>query len=164
MLMGDLEAMRLHEIYEGIQFTNVMDVAERIVELMRSRKFGKPMSATDWQWLKLTCENQSVLRKLNRACSRYISYSKGWNDIDSEFLRSGSLCAEAVNYLREIKQDLDDEAKTAVLQATDEVMNSEEMAELAKQQAYVDLQNSYEEAQTDSAKRVGALADMAVDI
>lgn len=141
-----------------------MDIAERIVELMRSRKFGKPISAADWQWLKLTCENQSVIRKLNRTSSRYVSHNKGWNEIDSEFLRSGSLCAEAINYLREIKQDLDDEAKTAVLQATDEVMNSEEMAELTKQQAYVDLQNSYEDAQTDSAKRVGALADIATDI
>ena len=93
-----------------------------------------------------------------------MSHNKGWNEIDSEFLRIGSLCAEAINYLREIKQDLDDEAKTAVLRATDEVMNGQEMAELAKQQAYVDLQNSYEDAQTDSAKRVGASADMATDI
>ena len=156
--------MKLHEIYEGIQFTNIMEIAERIVELMHSRKFGKRMSAADWQWLKLTCENQSVIRKLNRASNRYVSHNKGWNEIDGEFLRSGSLCAEAVNYLREVKQDLDDEARTAVLQATDVVMNSEETAELAKQQAYIDLQNSYEEAQTDSAKRVGALADMATDI
>ena len=74
------------------------------------------------------------------------------------------MCAEALNYLREIKRDLDDEAKTKILQATDEVMNSEEMAELAKQQAVIDLQNSYNEAQTDSADRVGALADMATDI
>ena len=62
MLKASSETMKLHEIYEGIQFTNIMDIAERIVVLMRSRKFGKPVSAADWQWLKLTCENQSVIR------------------------------------------------------------------------------------------------------
>ena len=43
-------------------------------------------------------------------------------------------------------------------------MNSEEMAEIAKQQAFIDLQNSYTEEQTDSAKRVSSLASLAVDI
>ena len=59
---------------------------------------------------------------------------------------------------------MDDMARTQVLQATDEVMNSEEMAEIAKQQAFIDLQNSYTEEQTDSAKRVSSLAALAVDI
>ena len=44
------------------------------------------------------------------------------------------------------------------------VMNSEEMAEIAKQQAFIDLQNTYTEEQTDSAKRVSSLASLAVDI
>ena len=39
-----------------------------------------------------------------------------------------------------------------------------EMAEIAKQQAYIDLQNSYTEETNDSAERVSKLADMAVDI
>ena len=59
---------------------------------------------------------------------------------------------------------MDDMARTQVLQATDEVMNSEEMAEVAKQQAFIDLQNSYTEEQTDGAKRVSSLASLAVDI
>ena len=66
--------------------------------------------------------------------------------------------------LKDIKQYMDDMARTQVLQATDEVMNSEEMAEIAKQQAFIDLQNSYTEEQTDSAKRVSSLASLAVDI
>jgi hypothetical protein len=79
-------------------------------------------------------------------------------------LRSGGTCAEALNYLKDIKKEMDEDAKTRVLQATDEVMNSAEMAEIAKQQAFIDLQNSYTEEQSDSAERVSSLADMAVDI
>ena len=64
----------------------------------------------------------------------------------------------------EIKRELDYEAETKILQATDEVMNSEEMAQIAQQQAYIDLQNSYNQATNDSAERVGALANLATDI
>ena len=66
--------------------------------------------------------------------------------------------------LVETKQYVDDMARTQVLQATDEVMNSTEMAEIAKQQAFIDLQNSHTEEQTNSAKRVSSLAALAVDI
>ena len=156
--------MKLHEIYEGIQFTNIMSIAQRIVDLKNRQKFREKMTDAEYKWLMLTCENQSVIRKLTRAVGSYIAPTISYNEIQDEFLSSGGLCAEALNYLREIKRDLDDEAKTKILQATDEVMNSEEMAELAKQQAVIDLQNSYNEAQTDSADRVGALADMATDI
>ena len=38
-------------------------------------------------------------------------------------------------------------------------MNSAEMAEIAKQQAFIDLQNSYTEEQSDSAEHVSSLAD-----
>ena len=67
-------------------------------------------------------------------------------------------------FLGEIKRDMDYEAETKILQATDEVMNSEEMAQIAQQQAYIDLQNSYNQATNDSAERVGALANLATDI
>ena len=79
-------------------------------------------------------------------------------------LRSGSVCAEALNYLREIKRDLDDDAKTLILQATDEHLNSAELQQLAQQQAYIDLQNSYAEAQSDSYERVKKLASSSVDL
>ena len=69
------------------------------------------------------------MRKLSRACSSYIHYNGNWNDVDSELLRSGGTCAEAHNFLKDIKQYMDDMARTQVLQATDEVMNSAEMAE-----------------------------------
>ena len=62
------------------------------------------------------------------------------------------------------KQTLDDAARTKINQATDEVIHSDEMAEIVKQQAYIDLQNSYAQAESDSAKRVGALAKSATDI
>ena len=141
-----------------------MEVAEKIVGLKTKQKFGEQISEADWNWLMLTCENQSVLRKLQRAVGSYITPTLSYNDIQSEFLRSGGTCAEALNYLRDVKQSLDDNAKSRVLQATDEVMNSAEMAEIAKQQAYIDLQNSYTEQTNDSAERVSKLADLAVDI
>ena len=156
--------MRLHEIYEGVQFISIMELAERIVGLKSKQKFREPMTNEEWRWLQLTCENQSVLRKLSRACSSYLSYNGAWSAVDSEMLRSGGTCAEALNYLKDIKKEMDEDAKTRVLQATDEVMNSAEMAEIAKQQAFIDLQNSYTEEQSDSAERVSSLADMAVDI
>ena len=158
------KAVKLHEIYEGVQFVSIMSIAERIVRLKSKATFKQPLTNAEWQWLRLTCENQSVMRKLSRAYSSYIHYNGNWNDVDSELLRSGGTCAEAHNFLKDIKQYMDDMARTQVLQATDEVMNSEEMAEIAKQQAFIDLQNSYTEEQTDSAKRVSSLASLAVDI
>ena len=106
--------------------------------MKNKQKFREKMTDAEYKWLMLTCENQSVIRKLTRAVGSYIAPTISYNEIQDEFLSSGGLCAEALNYLREIKRDLDDEAKTKILQATDEVMNSEEMAELAKQQAVID--------------------------
>lgn len=156
--------MRIYEIYEGVSYVSIMEIAERIVAYKAKIQFREAISNAEWQWIRLTCENQSVIRKLSRACSRYISYNGNWNSVDDELLRSGSVCAEALNFLKEVKKDMDDMARTRVLQATDEVMNSEEMAEIAKQQAFIDLQNSYTEEQSDSAERVSKLADLAVDI
>ena len=156
--------MRLHEIYEGVGYISIMELADKIVDLKSKQQFNDRMTDAEWKWLQLTCENQSVIRKLSRAIGTYITPTLSYNDIQDEFLRSGGTCAEALNYLKDIKRDMDDNAKTKVLQATDEVMNSAEMAEIAKQQAYIDLQNSYTEETNDSAERVSKLADMAVDI
>lgn len=156
--------MRLHEIYEGVGYIGILELAEKIVGIKTKQQFREPISNAEWKWLELTCENQSVIRKLSRAVGRYITPTMNYNDIQDEFLRSGGVCAEALNYLKDIKRDMDDNAKTRVLQATDEVMNSAEMAEIAKQQAYIDLQNSYTEDASDSAERVSKLADLAVDI
>ena len=162
--MSETERMRLHEVYEGVQFVSVMSIAERIVGLKSKATSKQRLTTAEWNWLKLTCENQTVLRRLSRACDKYISFNGDWNAIDSEMLRSGGTCAEAFNFLKEIKRQMDEDAHTRLLQATDEVMNSAEMAEIAKQQAFIDLQNSYTEEQTDSAKRVSSLAALAVDI
>ena len=158
------ERMRLHEVYEGVQFVSIMSIAERIAGLKSKAMFKQPLTAAEWSWLKLTSENQTVLRRLCRACDKYISFNGDWNAIDSEMLRSGGTCAQAFNFLKEIKKQMDEDAYTRLLQATDEVMNSTEMAEIAKQQAFIDLQNSYSEQQSDSAEHVGSLAASAVDI
>jgi hypothetical protein len=156
--------MKLYEIYEGIRAVSITDIAERIVGLKTKLKFKETISDADWQWLRLTCENQSILSKLSRAVSSYIQPTMSYNEIDDEFLRSGGTCAEASLFLKEIKRDMDYEAETKILQATDQVMNSEEMAQIAQQQAYVDLQNSYTQATNDNAELVTKLANSATDI
>ena len=156
--------MRLHEIYEGIRYESITTISDRIVGLKSKAKFDGQMSTADWDWLKLTCENQNVISKLSRAVGRYITPTMNYNDIQDEFMRSGGTCAEALNYLEEIKRELDYEAETKILQATDEVMNSEEMAQIAQQQAYIDLQNSYTQATNDNAELVTKLANSATDI
>lgn len=159
-----LERMRLHEIYEAVSFVSIMDIAEKIVRLKSKQVFKEKMTDAEYGWLVSNCENQSLIRKLSRACHSYISYNGNWADVDNEMLRSGSVCAEALNFLRDIKQELDDRAKTQILQATDEHLNSAELQQLAQQQAYLDLQNSYAEAQSDSYKRVSKLAKSAVNL
>ena len=156
--------MKLHEIYEGVSYVSIMEIAQKVVSFKTKQKFREPISDADWQWLYKTCEDQQIIRKLSRAVSTYITPTMNYNDIQDEFLRSGSLCAEALNYLREIKRNLEDDAKTKILQTTDEHLNSEALQQLALQQAYVDLQNSYNEAQSDSFERVSKLASSAVDI
>lgn len=156
--------MRLHEIYEAVSYVSIMELAEKIVGFKTKIRFREPISDADWNWLLKQCENQQLIRKLSRACNSYITYNGNWNDVNDEMLRSGSVCAEALNYLREIKRDLDDDAKTLILQATDEHLNSAELQQLAQQQAYIDLQNSYAEAQSDSYERVKKLASSSVDL
>jgi len=156
--------MKLYEIYEGIRAVSIMSIAEKIVGLKTKLKFRETISDADWQWLRLTCENQSILSKLSRAVSSYIQPTMSYAEIDDEFLRSGGICAEAKLFLNQIKSDMDYEAETKILQATDEVMNSEEMAQIAQQQAYVDLQNSYTQATNDNAELVTKLANSATDI
>ena len=92
--------MKLYEIYEGIRAVSIMDIAERIVGLKTKLKFKETISDADWQWLRLTCENQSILSKLSRAVSSYIQPTMSYNEIDDEFLRSGGTCAEASLFLR----------------------------------------------------------------
>ena len=50
--------MKLHEIYEGVQFTNIMSIAQRIVDLKNRQKFREKMTDAEYKWLMLTCENQ----------------------------------------------------------------------------------------------------------
>ena len=156
--------MKLYEIFEGVSFQSIVIVAEKIVGLKSQAKFDGQISDADWQWLRLTCENQNVVSKLSRAVSTYITPTMNYDNIQDEFLRSGGICAEALNYLEEIKRELNYEAETKILQATDEVMNSEEMAQIAQQQAYIDLQNSYTQATNDNAELVTKLANSATDI
>ena len=156
--------MKLYEIFEGVSFQSIVSVAEKIVGLKSKAKFDGQISDADWQWLRLTCENQNVVSKLSRAVSTYITPTMNYDNIQDEFLRSGGICAEALNYLEEIRQELNYEAETKILQATDEVMNSEEMAQIAQQQAYIDLQNSYTQATNDNAELVTKLANSATDI
>ena len=149
--------MKLQDIYEGERSVSVRAIATRIVELKHRMQFGRTLTMQDWQWLKLNSENQSLLRSLSKGTNKYINHNKYYDD-DSEHLSTASLFAEAHMYLLSIKQQLDDDARTAVLHATDEAMNTEELRQLAQAKAYNELQATYAENQEDSFERIDALA------
>lgn len=120
--------MKLYEIFEGIKRVSIMSIADRVCSLNSKLKYGETICDADWNWLRLACENQSVLHSLSKAVGRYVSPTTNYNDLQSEMLNSGGTCAEAICILNDIKRDLDFEAETKMLQATDEIVNSEEMA------------------------------------
>lgn len=136
---------------------SVRTIATRIVELKHRMQFGRVLTMQEWQWLKLNSENQSLLRSLSKGMNKYINHNKYYDD-DSEYLSTASLFAEAHMYLLSIKQQLDDDARTAVLHATDEAMNTEELRQLVQAKAYNELQATYAENQVDSFERIDALA------
>ena len=78
--------MKLYEIFEGVSYQSIVSVAEKIVGLKSKAKFDGQISDADWQWLKLTCENQNVISKLSRAVGRYITPTMNYNDIQDEFM------------------------------------------------------------------------------
>ena len=153
--------MKLQEIYEGVKSVSIRTIATRILELKHRVQFGGMLAKQEWRWLELSCENQSLLRSLHKGMSKYNNHNKYYDD-DSEYLSTASLFAEAHMYLLTIKQQLDDDARTAVLHATDEAMNTEELRQLAQAKAYNELQATYAENQADSFERVDALAQQSL--
>ena len=156
--------MKLHEIYAGyVRFTGVRAIASKILTIDKQIRWDGKCEQEDYDWLLLKCEDEGLLQALRKQCSRHtnhhsITYGEG------EMLNTAHELASALEVLNKTKQNLDDKARTKINQATDEVIHSDEMAEIVKQQAYIDLQNSYAQAESDSAKRVGALAKSATDI
>lgn len=142
---------------------SVRSIATRILELKHRIQFGGQLTDAEWHWLRLSSENQSLLRSLRKGMNKYINHNKYYDD-DSEYLSTASLYAEAHMYLLTIKQQLDDDARTAVLHATDEAMNTEELRQLAQAKAYNELQATYAENQADSIQRVGELAQRASNL
>ena len=149
--------MKLQEIFEGERSVSVRTIATRIVELKHGMQLGRTLTIQEWQWLRLSSENQSLLRGLHKGMNKYINRNNCYDD-DSEYLSTASVFAEAHMYLLAIKQQLDDDARTAVLHATDEAMNTEELRQLAQAKAYNELQATYAENQEDSFERIDALA------
>ena len=156
--------MKLHEIYEGyVRFRSVREIASRILSIEMSIKYDGKCKQQDLDWLVLKSEDENLLNSLRREAKRYTNSNKlGFGD--GNYLTTASDLAKALDVLVQEKRTLDDAARTKINQATDEVIHSDEMAEIVKQQAYIDLQNSYAQAESDSAKRVGALAKSATDI
>lgn len=157
------KAMKLHEIYEGyVRFRSVREIASRILSIEMSIKYDGKCKQQDLDWLVLKCEDENLLNSLRREAKRYTNFNKlGFGD--GNYLTTASDLAKALDVLVQEKRTLDDKARTKINQATDEAIHSDEMAEIVKQQAYIDLQNSYAQAESDSAKRVGALAKSATD-
>ena len=156
--------MKLHEIYEGyVRFRSVREIASRILSIEMSIKYDGKCKQQDLDWLALKSEDENLLNSLRREAKRYTNYNKlGFGD--GNYLTTASDLAKALDVLVQEKRTLDGKARTKINQATDEVIHSDEMAEIVKQQAYIDLQNSYAQDESDSAKRVGALAKSATDI
>tara|TARA_B110000211_G_scaffold23137_1_gene23862 strand:+ start:1219 stop:1692 length:474 start_codon:yes stop_codon:yes gene_type:complete len=156
--------MKLHEIYEGyVRFKSVREIANKILSIDNEIKHDGKCGEDDYKWLQLKSEDEGLLSALGREANRYTNQ----NQLDyggGSMLDTASELARATLILADMKQKLDDDSKTQIQQATDEVINSAEMRELVRQQAFVDLQNSYAQAETVSAKRVGALANLASDL
>ncbi len=158
------KTMKLHEIYEGyVRFRTVRQIADRILNIENNIKWNGGCKEEDWKWLLLSCEDEALMRKLSSEASRYSNFNR-MDYGDGEMLRTASEFAKALRILNQTKQKIDDDSKTRILQATDEIVQSDKMRELIKQQAYIDLQNAYTQAESEGAERVGALADMATDI
>ena len=158
------KAMKLHEIYEGyVRFRSVREIASRILSIEMSIKYDGKCKQQDLDWLALKSEDENLLNSLRREAKRYTNFNK-LDFGDGNYLTTASDLAKALDVLVQAKRTLDDKARTKIQQATDEVIHSDEMAEIVKQQAYIDLQNSYAQAESDSAKRVGVLAKSATDI
>ena len=156
--------MKLHEIYEGyVRFRSVREIASRILSIEMSIKYDGKCKQQDLDWLALKSEDENLLNSLRREAKRYTNSNK-LGFCDGNYLTTASDLAKALDVLVQEKRTLDGKARTKINQATDEVIHSDEMAEIVKQQAYIDLQNSYAQAESDSAKRVGALAKSATDI
>jgi len=152
--------MKLHEIYEGyVRFTNIRNVAVKILNIHKKIKSEGRCKQEDYDWLQLKCEDEGLLQTLSRAMRKYTNH----NSItygDGAMLDTAHQLASAIVILKKTKRTLDDAARTKIQQATDEVIHSDEMAEIVKQQAYFDLQNSYAQAESESAERVGVLANL----
>ena len=156
--------MRLHEVYEGyVRFQTVRSIADRILGIERDIKWEGGCKEEDWKWLQLKCEDEALLKKLSSEASRFSNFNR-MDYGDGEMLTTASNLARALSILHNMKEKMDDDSKTRMAQATDEIIQSDEMRELVKQQAYIDLQNSYAQAESESAERVGALANLATDI
>jgi hypothetical protein len=149
--------VKVQEIYEGERSVSMRTIATRIVELKHRMQFGRTLTMQEWRWLRLSSENQSLLRGLHKGMKKYINRNN-YNDDDSEYLSTASVFAEAHMYLLAIKQQLDDDARTAVLHATDEAMNTKELRQLAQAKVYNELQTTYAENQEDRFERIDALA------
>ena len=158
------ETMKLHEIYEGyVRFKSVRAIASKILTIDKQIRRSGKCKQEDYDWLLLKCEDEGVLNGLEKEAKRYTNFGR-MDYGDGAYLTSASEFATALNILHVTKNKLDASARTKIQQATDEVVHSDEMRELAKQQAYIDLQNAYSQTDNESAERVGALADLATGI
>ena len=142
-----------------MRFTSVRNIAVKILKIHKQIKWEGKCKQEDYDWLQLKCEDEGLLQTLSRAISKHTNH----NSItygDGAMLDTAHQLASAILILKKTKRTLDDAARTKIQQATDEVIHSDEMAEIVKQQAYIDLQNSYVQAESESAKRVGVLANL----
>ena len=156
--------MKLHEIYEGyVRFRTVREIADKIVSIDDEIRYEGKCTVEDYKWLQLKCEDEGLITALSSEGNRYTNFNR-LDYGEGGMLDTAGDLAKAYMVLVDVKQKLDAESRTKIQQATDEVVHSDEMRELAKQQAFVDLQNSYAQADGESAQIVRALANLSTDI
>jgi len=152
-------SMRLFEI-AVVEKTSAIELARKIIDLYNCDN----LSVAEYNWLVRKSEDEYAKHILNKAISRRSFNYMKVDEIDDYLLDDASTLCRAVNILREIEKMTHLKAETAIKQSTDEFLNSEELKQLAQQQAYVDLQNSYAEDYADSSKHVSKLAQRASKI
>lgn len=151
--------MRLFEI-ATVEKTSAIELARKIIEVYESEN----ATVAEYNWLVRKSEDEYAKHILNKAIGRRSFNYLKVDEIDDYLLDDASTLCRAMNILREVEKMTHLKAETAIKQSTDEFLNSEELKQLAQQQAYIDLQNAYKDNVSDSAKRVSSLASLATEL
>ena len=151
--------MRIYEV-ATVERISAVDLAQKIVRI-----YNMPNpTVSDYRWLLAKSEDEYAKHIINRALGKNYVDTYRLDDVDFYELDRASTLAQALNILNTVEHQINLRAKSEIKQSTDEFLNSEEIKQLAKEKAYVDLQNAYADKVSKSEAHVSSLASLAVDI